>query len=77
MEKPINFNLDNVLQIHQNLTEEEKSFSDFYINKFDFQTDERVDVPFLILCPYSFENLLVDIIRDYNFYLSELVEELV
>ena len=77
MEKPINFNLDNVLQTHQNLTEEEKSFSDFYINKFDFQTDERVDVPLLILCPYSFENLLVDIIRDYNFYLSDLVEELV
>ena len=32
MEKPINFNLDNVLQIHQNLTEEEKSFSEFYIS---------------------------------------------
>ena len=77
MEKPINFNLDNVLQIHQDLTEEEKSFSDFYFNKFDFQTDERVDVPFLILCPYSFENLLVDIIRDYNLYLSDCVEELV
>lgn len=77
MEKPINFNLDNVLQIHQNLTEEEKSFSDFYINKFDFQTDERVNVPLLILCPDSFQNLLVDIIRDYNLYLSDLVEELV
>ena len=74
MEKIFNFNLDNVLPIHKNLTEEEKSFSDFYISQFGLETDERVDVPFLILCPFSFQNLITDIIRDYNLYLSDLVD---
>ena len=74
MEKIFNLNVDNELPIHQNLTEFEKEFADYYISRFELQTDERVDVPILLLCPDSFENLLVDIIREYDSFYSEIVD---
>ena len=73
MEKNFNLNLNNVLPTHE-LTEFEKDFSDYYISQFELQTDERVDVPILLLCPHTFANLITDIIREYDDFYSEIVD---
>ncbi|MEI8085827.1 MAG: hypothetical protein WCG93_06395 [Paludibacter sp.] len=73
MEKIFNLNLDNVLPTHD-LTEFETDFSDYYISLFGIQTDERVDVPILLLCPHTFANLITDIIREYDSFNSETVD---
>jgi hypothetical protein len=73
MENKFTLNLDNVLPTHT-LSEFEKDFCDYYINQFGLQTDERVDVPILLLCPHTFENLITDIIREYDSFYSEVVD---
>jgi len=73
MENKFTLNLDNVLPTHD-LTEFEKDFSDYYISQFELQTDERVDVPILLLCPHTFANLITDIIREYDSFFTEIVD---
>lgn len=69
------FHIDpqNVIPLYMDLDISEKMFSDTYINKFHISSHEQIETPFIVLYPTTLQNLVIDIIRDYNIYLMESI----
>lgn len=74
----IDINTKNLIPIHNNLDEDEIEFSQKYTQKLSSRiTNELSDKSTIILHTYSFQNFVVDVLRDYEDYLTDkhLVDE--
>ena len=63
------FDVKNILPTYNDVSKEEHDFYNYYVRFFKLETNERIDIPYLMLFPTTMENLIVDFVRGYNHFL--------
>lgn len=63
-------NLENFIPSYTNVSITEKEFSDSYINRFELSQDDDIETPFVVLFPQTLQDLVLDIVNEYNMFLQ-------
>ena len=71
----LKLNPKNFIPLHSNINDLEKDFSDQYVEKFGLINLDDTDLTYVVLFPVTFQNLVVDIIREYNTYHKDSFDE--
>ena len=68
------FDVKNILPIYNDVSTDEHQFYEYYVRFFKIEKDEKINIPYVMLCPSTMENLIIDIIRGYNHFLFKKYE---